>query len=56
MEMVICVDIFDSTHAQSKNGPQDRNAAEASGDLGASPGGSFLHGERVGELQGLAWD
>ena len=47
VEMVICVDIFDSTHAQSKNGPQDRNAAGGSLGIWGLTRRSFLHGERV---------
>ena len=48
VEAVICVDLIDSTHAQSKNGPQDTNAAGGSlGSWGLIPG-SFLHGERGG--------
>ena len=48
VETVICVDIFDSTHAQSKtlSMPQDRNAAGGSLGIWGLTRRSFLHGER----------
>lgn len=54
VEAVICVDLIDSTHAQSKNGPQDTNAAGGSLGSWGLVRGSFLHGER-GEGSSRVW-